>query len=369
MALDYNCPVCNREIGYEGLCWKCKSEKERNEALNLTDNQIAERQNYLVEHLHELENSDNPAYKYFWDCLSYHNVISENLQRMAVERKIFTPSEIYYHAPEDVRDKLIEYLMATENSQEASNILCCLAMQGDNKVLETFYELKKNPKSWRKDLYVDTDIYAYDGGWTFDKSGKRQLINYNRCYSIEKKNSSDKAITIGKLRDDTCPHCSGRLVDILSVDGKDKRLSFLEVDGTVTATCCPSCVMYTSHAYSRFELDGKSSACFPYDSLSENEENYMESKDYDNLLNNGMVLSEKEKLLFYGADDWEISTIGGFAHWIQDCNITMCPDCGKPMRYMAQLSWESIMNDYLEGTLYIEICPDCKVTSMHHQQT
>ena len=95
----------------------------------------------------------------------------------------------------------------------------------------------------------------------------------------------------------------------------------------------------------------------------------MESKDYDNLLNNGMVLSEKEKPLFYGADDWEISTIGGFAHWIQDCNITMCPDCGKPMRYMAQLSWESIMNDYLEGTLYIEICPDCKVTSMHHQQT
>ena len=31
MALDYKCTNCSREIGYEGLCWKCKAEKERNE--------------------------------------------------------------------------------------------------------------------------------------------------------------------------------------------------------------------------------------------------------------------------------------------------------------------------------------------------
>lgn len=28
MALRYNCPICNMEIGYEGLCWKCKAQKE-----------------------------------------------------------------------------------------------------------------------------------------------------------------------------------------------------------------------------------------------------------------------------------------------------------------------------------------------------
>ena len=52
-----------------------------------------------------------------------------------------------------------------------------------------------------------------------------------------------------------------------------------------------------------------------------------------------------------------------------DDNGINCPDCGKPMRYLAQLSWDSIMNDSCEGTLYVEICPECKVVSMQHQQT
>ena len=84
MAFKYNCTICNRAIGYEGLCWKCKAEKERNEALNLTEEQIRERQIYLIEHLQELEKRDNPADKYFWDCLSYHGIISEEFQRAAV---------------------------------------------------------------------------------------------------------------------------------------------------------------------------------------------------------------------------------------------------------------------------------------------
>lgn len=38
------------------------------------------------------------------------------------------------------------------------------------------------------------------------------------------------------------------------------------------------------------------------------------------------------------------------------------------MRYLAQIQWETVM-DAMEGTLYIELCPDCQVASMHHQQT
>ena len=37
------------------------------------------------------------------------------------------------------------------------------------------------------------------------------------------------------------------------------------------------------------------------------------------------------------------------------------------MKYLAQIQWDSL--DYMVGTLYIEICPDCQVISMHHQQT
>ena len=37
-------------------------------------------------------------------------------------------------------------------------------------------------------------------------------------------------------REDTCPHCGGRMVDILVLDGRDERLRFLGLDGILTAT-------------------------------------------------------------------------------------------------------------------------------------
>ena len=44
MKLKYNCPGCGTPLGYEGLCWKCKCEQERNAALAWTSEQIAEKQ-------------------------------------------------------------------------------------------------------------------------------------------------------------------------------------------------------------------------------------------------------------------------------------------------------------------------------------
>lgn len=36
MSLKYTCPGCGTPLGYEGLCWKCKSEQERKAALAWT---------------------------------------------------------------------------------------------------------------------------------------------------------------------------------------------------------------------------------------------------------------------------------------------------------------------------------------------
>ena len=79
---------------------------------------------------------------------------------------MYRPSEIYYHAPEDVRDGLIARLLETEDSRTAGNLMCCLAMQGDDKALETLYELEQNPRPWREKLYVGPSVYAQCGGWT-----------------------------------------------------------------------------------------------------------------------------------------------------------------------------------------------------------
>ena len=53
----------------------------------------------------------------------------------------------------------------------------------------------------------------------------------------------------------------------------------------------------------------------------------------------------------------------------EDAGIrTTCPHCGKPMKYLAQIQWDTVF-DCAEGTLYIEFCPDCQIVSMQHQQT
>ena len=113
-----------------------------------------------------------------WDndlkgLINVHGIFSPELARAALEKEVFRPSEIYYHAPEDVRDGLIAKLLETEDSRTATNLMCCLAMQGDDKALETLYELEQHPRPWREKLYVGPSVYAQCGGWTFDKTRKR----------------------------------------------------------------------------------------------------------------------------------------------------------------------------------------------------
>lgn len=371
MDLKYHCPNCGTSLGYEGLCWKCKSEKERSEVLSWTQEQIVEKQEYLIQNIAGLEDFHDPEFTDFWNLLSYHDAITPQIQRAALAAKVYYPCETYYHAPEDVRDSLIAALLDANNANDAANLMSCLAMQGDDKVLETLLELEQNPRPWRKRLYVDPSVYAECGGWTFDKAGKRIQLNYDICYPLVKgKANEETPVKIGHLREDHCPHCGGNMADILVLDGRDDRLKFLGIDGILTATCCPNCVGFLEDgALNRFTLDGGSQ---PMPSKlfdgEEEMENYMSDEDYRLLSNHHFVLGEKPVPLFYGASCEDVNTVGGFANWVQDWEYVTCPQCGKDMKYLAQIQWDTLM-DGTEGTLYIEVCPDCKIVSMKHQQT
>ena len=244
-------------------------------------------------------------------------------------------------------------------------------MQGDDQAMETLFELERNPRPWRKRLYVDPSIYAQCGGWSFDKEGHRIHLNFDTCYPMVKGTANEETpVKIGRLREDTCPHCGGKMVDIFVLDGKDERLKFLGLDGVLTATCCPNCVGFLEGpAYNRFTLDGGTEV-FPSKLYDDEEEMecYMRPEDYKSMAENPFVLAKNPVPLFYGAFCEDVNTVGGFANWVQDWEYTTCPVCGKPMKYLAQIQWDTIMEG-TEGTLYIEVCTDCKVVSMQHQQT
>ena len=277
---------------------------------------------------------EDPEFTDFWQLLSYHDAITPEIQRVALAAEVFWPCEIYYHAPADVRDGLIHALLSAEYSSAASNLMSCLAMQGDDKAMETLLELERNPRPWRKGLYVDPSSYAQIGGWTFDKEGQKIQLNFDTCYPMVKGTTSEKSpVRIGRAREDTCPHCGGRMVDMLVLDGRDERLKFLGLDGILTATCCPNCVGFLKGpAFNSFTLDGGVEV-FPSELFdgAEKTDCYVSLEDYKALTENPFVLGEAPVPLFYGAACQDVNTVGGFANWVQDAEYTTCPHCGKPM--------------------------------------
>ena len=367
MSLKYKCPECGTPLGFEGLCWRCRAKKHRDEVDSWSDKEIEEKINQVIEKL-KTSTEDN-FYKtderdIFQDLMT-KGVYVEEFSKTACEREIFYPSELYYKASSEVRDRLIEKIMSTKSPNEGGLLLQCLAMIGEKKSQDTLYELKTNPKPWRKKLYVDSDIYAEEGGWTFDSDNNYIKLNYDKCFSFEKGEKKDESGTfIARKRGEKCPHCGGEIIDILVIDGRDERFSFLGLDGIITASCCPNCVTLSEGISNRFNLDG-TNEILEYDG---EEENYFREDIIDEMVNNRFVVSTKEKPLFYGAFTDDVNTIGGFGNWIQDWEYRECPECGKKMKYLAQIHWNTIM-DSAEGTLYIEICPDCKIITMFHQQT
>ena len=208
-------------------------------------------------------------------------------------------------------------------------------------------------------------------GWTFDKEGQRIRLGFDTCYPMVKGTTGEKSpVRIGRAREDTCPHCGGRMVDILVLDGRDERLRFLGLDGILTATCCPSCVGFLKGpAFNRFALDGGVEV-FPSELFdgAEKTDCYVSPEEYKALTENPFVLGEAPVSLFYGAACQDVNTIGGFGNWVQDAEYATCPHCGKPMKYLAQIQWDTVF-DCAEGTLYVEFCSDCQIVSMQHQQT
>lgn len=154
MSLKYTCPVCGTPLGYEGLCWKCKSEKERREVLNWTEKEVEEKQKRLIQNIRRLEEYEDPESTDFWNLLGYRDAVTPEIQRAALEAKVYYPSELYYKAPKDVGEGLISALLSAEDPGEASNLMCCLAMQGDDRALEMLLDLENHPRPWRKKLYV-----------------------------------------------------------------------------------------------------------------------------------------------------------------------------------------------------------------------
>jgi len=369
---EYKCEECGRTIYYKGVCYKCRQREEREGYEALSEAEAAAKIDAIIEAIDDGFYDSDEAYD-FSNLLAYRGVSTEKLAEAAAQAGVYYPCEIYLDASAEARAKLIALLMAPE-CPEANHILQCLAIAGGDDVLEAFIELEKSPRPWAGDLHVPPSVYAQAGGWTFDEAGARIELNYGQCFPVfeahpgEKGKGGDKgsAVSAATPREDVCPVCGGNLTDILVIDGNDERLAFLGLPGIVKIPICPMCATLCERTIVRYTPDGDSvmELVKPYQDCSR-----MPDSEYAAMTANKFELASAPVPVFFshGADESAI-TIGGFANWIQDFQYDACPDCGKTMRYFASVPW-SALSDFSEGTLYLEICPDCRVISVIHQQT
>lgn len=357
------CTECGREKYFEGLCWNCKAKKQREKYETMSKDEIEKMIDNIILEIQEKGDLDK-RYEDFNSLLAYQNINTEKIAQIAFEKNLFFPYTLYLNASQNVVEGLIN-LLQNPNCNNANNILCCLAINGSKKVKETFFQLEKHPLDWRKKLYVDPSVYAETGGWSFDKDENIQSLIYPHCYVLQKEDRKDNAVVVGKKREEKCLVCGCNLVDILTIDGTDERLSFLNLKGKVKFTICPNCASMCEKIVMRYNIDGETSMEIiePFE-----EENYL-AEDMKNIENNGLKLSLEEVGIYYSHGNDEVCTIGGQADWIQDAQYEKCPDCGKKMKFLSALIWDKIFNTSMEGTLYIEHCPDCKTAVAFHQQT
>lgn len=363
------CKQCGRLIYFDGICVTCRTENERNRILALSQEEIDEAIQQICREIEDTGELDKEE-GLFTRLLNYRDINTSKIAKAAFQKSVFHPCELYKDAPEDVIKAMMEMIKQDDTaSMLANSLLRCLAVYGGEEVYRLFLELEKHPRKWREKLYVGPASYAVEGGWSFDSDGRYIKTNFDQCYPMVKGTSEEREkspVKIGARTREKCPKCGCGIVNLMEIDGRDSRLDFLGLGGVIKAKCCPNCVAFSEGDYCRYTIDGESE--FISDEKSYVPEDYLGEKGVEELVSNTYILGESPVPPRYAAD-WEGgSSIGGHAFWIQDCEIKRCPDCGKPMKYLAQIQWDTVL-DAAEGNAYLEICKDCQVIVVLHQQT
>ena len=363
------CKQCGREIYFDGICISCRAENERNEILTLPQEAIDAAIHKICDEIRETEKLDKERHL-FTKLLNYRDIDTAEIAKAAFEKRLFYPSEIYKDAPDDVLQAMLSMLKQDDiPSRLAGGLLLCLAIHGGEEVFHTFTELEKQPRKWQEKLYISPSVYATYGGWSYDGDGNALQTNFEKCYPMIQADANQRKhspVKIGARTNEKCSYCGCTVVNLMEIDGRDSRLRCLGIDGNIKVKCCPSCVMNTDANLCRYSIDGESEIV--YDSEPLNTEDYVRDSGIEELCSNSYILGESPVPPRYAAD-WEGgSSIGGFAFWIQDCDIRICPDCKKPMKYLAQIQWDTVLDGW-EGNAYIEICKDCCLIAILHQQT
>lgn len=359
MSEPHLCPKCKqRTIYFDGICYECRQKEKLEFYEGLSEDEIKKRQKDILARIDEL-------YKYdeIYSDLTYifylHGICDEQIIEEVTKNSGYYPPEIYKKASIKIRDELINSLNGAQNTVKTNHILCALAWQGDEVVRELFFRLYGAPKPWKAKLHVDTDGYAQVAGWSFDSSGKRRSLVFDKCFVCEPSQSAEASVKFKATNDEKCKFCNGEMIE-LTIKKESLKLLGLELKNDAVLKFCPTCVGLVQYFC---QNDGKS---VQIETVGEGE-----SEDYVReavaVLDGQKFELTSEVCAHYSyMIDSEI-LLGGYPQWQQDAEYLACPKCGKTMKYLAQIPFGALIDG--EGTIYMQICDECEVVGANFQCT
>jgi len=365
------CPKCGENtIYFDGICHSCSQRQRRDEILNLSADEVEAMILKIADRIDEIEKWDEICND-FWAIFSLLGIHDPRIARAAAAKEIYYPPELYFSAPDDVKDALVAKLNSLEdNSKNVLNhLLCALAWQGDEQTAELFYELYKNPRPWRKKLYVGTEFYAKIGGWAFDETGERKSLVFDKCLTavrvkdgkrasqdtnLNPNQNADEPVQIGESTGQKCEFCGCEMLDMLRLKATEPQLAFLNLKHDAIFRCCPTCVGSVRYFCKRGP-DGEIELSHDGEGF---DESYFSQEDFARLCGMKFKLGG-EVSPFYGCFSELDTTVGGYPQWVQDAEYLTCPSCGGTMKHLAQIPFGEMIQG--EGVIYVQICDKCEV--------
>ena len=359
MSEPHLCPKCKqRTIYFDGICYWCRQKEKLEFYQGLSEDEIKKRQKDIIARIDEL-------YKYdeIYSDLTYifylHGICDEQIIEEVTKNSGYYPPEIYKKASIKIRDELIKRLSSEENIVKLNHILSALAWQGDEVVRELFFRLYGASKPWRVKLHVDTDGYAQVAGWSFDESGKRRSLVFDKCVTCEPSQSAEASVKFKAANDEKCKFCNSEMLEFTIKKESLKRFG-LELKNDAVLKFCPTCVGLVQYFC---QNDGNSVQTVV---VGEGE-----SEDYVReavavLDGQNFELASEVCAHYSYIIDSEI-LLGGYPQWQQDAEYLACPKCGQRMKYLAQIPFGALIDG--EGTIYMQICDECEVVGANFQCT
>ena len=284
--------------------------------------------------------------------------LPDRLYRELIDRYFYCNSHIYLRADEKFADELIDILdEADDYSDYVEEILSALTMIGGKRANDFIIENSKDPLPiWAEKHRIVPKEYTKYAGWEAVEDGmpnvlfKKELTAFIRC----EKSEASPLSPINSLAE-VCGFCGQPLTLIFDTDIKLATCMYCSAFQTVFTKTDENGVLW-------HPANAKGVFLQRFPKYLKNDRNITDRFIY------GVKPSGEARKATWTADKHtEINRtgIGGMPTVVFDIKYPKCPECGKTMRFAAQLDMSDIEEEGI-GLFYFFVCEGCKVAGANY---